>query len=234
MYGVFARRFNASGAPQGAELQVNTYTSNHQRSAAITLDGAGRFVVTWASYLQDGSGYGVFARRFNSAGQAVGGEIAINVYTVGAQRVPRVSVDGAGRFVVAWDSVNEDGATFGIFARQIDPAGTAAAAQFQVNTYTLGSQNSSRVAMNAQGRFVVAWTSGHDYGTYGAFAQRFAVLDPFDIDGSGSLAPLTDGLLLLRFLFGFTGPTLVNGAVDAAACTRCDASAIEAYLQSLN
>ncbi|HUP24643.1 MAG TPA: hypothetical protein VNB06_17095 [Thermoanaerobaculia bacterium] len=45
-------------------------------------------------------------------------------------------------------------------------------------------------------------------------------------------APLSDGLLVLRYLFGFTGSTLTNGAVGAG-CTRCDASTIELFLQAL-
>jgi hypothetical protein len=102
-----------------------------------------------------------------------------------------------------------------------------------VNSYTVNVQNSAVVALNESARFVVAWTSGHDAGTYGVFAQRFVVLDPFDVDGNGTVAPLTDGLLVLRFLFGFTGSTLVSGAVDATNCTRCDAVAIAAYLQGL-
>ena len=54
-----------------------------------------------------------------------------------------------------------------------------------------------------------------------------------DVDGNGTTEPLTDGLLVLRFLFGFTGATLTTGAVGAG-CTRCDAAAIVAYLQSLS
>jgi hypothetical protein len=37
---------------------------------------------------------------------------------------------------------------------------------------------------------------------------------------------------VLRYLFGFTGTTLTAGAVGAG-CTRCDAGAIEGYLQTL-
>jgi concanavalin A-like lectin/glucanase superfamily protein len=53
-----------------------------------------------------------------------------------------------------------------------------------------------------------------------------------DVDGNGLKQPLTDGLLLLRYLFGFRGATLITGAVGAG-CTRCTAVAIEAYLASL-
>ena len=46
----------------------------------------------------------------------------------------------------------------------------------------------------------------------GVFAQRFDVPTVIDIDGDGQYLPLTDGLLLLRFGFGFNGATLVTGA----------------------
>lgn len=50
-----------------------------------------------------------------------------------------------------------------------------------------------------------------------------------DVDANGTVEALTDGLLTLRFEFGFRGATLVNSAV-AANCTRCAAAEIEAYL----
>ena len=54
-----------------------------------------------------------------------------------------------------------------------------------------------------------------------------------DIDGNGIVGALTDGLLALRFLFGFSGDVLVSGAVDLLDCTRCDAAAIELYPEGL-
>jgi len=51
----------------------------------------------------------------------------------------------------------------------------------------------------------------------------------WDIDGDGVVKPLTDGLLNLRHLFGFTGDALINGAVDVNA-TRTTSADIEAYL----
>ncbi|HUP25709.1 MAG TPA: hypothetical protein VNB06_22555, partial [Thermoanaerobaculia bacterium] len=60
-----------------------------------------------------------------------------------------------------------------------------------------------------------------------------AILAQLDIDDDGEIEPLTDGLLILRYLFGFRGTTLVTGAVDLANCNRCDASAIEPYIAGL-
>ena len=50
-----------------------------------------------------------------------------------------------------------------------------------------------------------------------------------DIDGNGSADALTDGLLLLRYLFGFRGDTLSNGAVGSSA-TRTSNTAIESRI----
>jgi hypothetical protein len=54
-----------------------------------------------------------------------------------------------------------------------------------------------------------------------------------DIDDDETLQPLTDGLLVLRFLFGFNGDPLVNGAVNDDDCNRCVPDAVLAYLQLL-
>jgi carbonic anhydrase/acetyltransferase-like protein (isoleucine patch superfamily) len=45
----------------------------------------------------------------------------------------------------------------------------------------------------------------------------------------GAVVP-PDGLLVLRYVFGFSGPALTAGAVDMQNCMRCDAEAIEPYL----
>jgi hypothetical protein len=65
------------------------------------------------------------------------------------------------------------------------------------------------------------------------FAQRLRSVAALDVDGNGQVTPLTDGLLVLRFEFGFSGAVLVTGAVDLVGCTRCTAPSIEAYLQAM-
>jgi hypothetical protein len=52
-----------------------------------------------------------------------------------------------------------------------------------------------------------------------------------DIDADGEADPLIDGLLLMRYLFGFRGAALVDDAVDAD-CTRCEAPEIEAFIEA--
>src|SRR5947199_350489 len=47
--GVFGQRYSSSGAPQGPEFRVNTYTTGDQRSPSVAADAAGNFVVVWQS-----------------------------------------------------------------------------------------------------------------------------------------------------------------------------------------
>ena len=51
-----------------------------------------------------------------------------------------------------------------------------------------------------------------------------------DIDGDGESKPLTDGLLLIRYLFGFSGDSLISGAIGSGA-ERDTAGEVEAYIE---
>ena len=53
-----------------------------------------------------------------------------------------------------------------------------------------------------------------------------------DIDGNGQIDGLTDAMLVLRYIFGFSGDALINGVV-ADNATRTSAAEIEAHLESL-
>jgi hypothetical protein len=56
-------------------------------------------------------------------------------------------------------------------------------------------------------------------------------LTSLDVDGNGQVASLTDGILLIRYYAGFTGDSLITGAIDAGA-TRTSAAEIIALLDS--
>ena len=52
-----------------------------------------------------------------------------------------------------------------------------------------------------------------------------------DIDGNGQIDALTDGLLIVRYMLGVTGPALISGALGPNA-TRPTAPAIQKYLDT--
>jgi len=53
-----------------------------------------------------------------------------------------------------------------------------------------------------------------------------------DVDDDGEVKPLSDGLLIIRHLFGFEGDALVSGALGTAA-NRTDPKEIKAYIESI-
>jgi VCBS repeat-containing protein len=172
--GVFAQRYNAAGVAQGGEFRVNTTTANNQNAPTVAMDAAGDFLVTWSSYGQDGSGWGVYAQRYNSAGVAQGGEFQVNTTTANEQTAPTVAMDAGGDFVVIWSSLGQDGSVTGVYAQRYNAAGVAQGGEFRVNTTTANNQNAPTVAMDAAGDFLVTWSSyGQDGSGWGVYAQRY-------------------------------------------------------------
>ena len=62
---------------------------------------------------------------------------------------------------------------------------------------------------------------GGNYLLYPGFWTDSTAVPPpaclLDLDGNGSIDALTDGLMIIRALFGLTGASVTNGAVGAAA-----------------
>ncbi len=147
--GVFAQRFGSNGDFLGTEFQVNTYTTSIQNEPSVASDAAGDFVIAWMGSNQDGSGRGVFAQRFDAAGSAAGTEFQVNTYTTYDQSRPSVAADDAGNFFVVWGSDEQDGDSDGVFGQRFDSNGNQVGSEFQVNTFTAGSQSRSNARPDA-------------------------------------------------------------------------------------
>src|SRR6056297_588522 len=77
--GVFGQVFEGDGTAVGGEFQINVETSSSQFDPEVIGTDDGGFVVTWSSSTSgtagDGSGTGVFGRRFDADGLATSGEL---------------------------------------------------------------------------------------------------------------------------------------------------------------
>jgi len=69
-YGVYAQRYTSTGSVNGPEFRVNTYTTSSQYAQRLAMDTNGNFIITWQSYLQDGSSNGIYLKIYNSSGQS--------------------------------------------------------------------------------------------------------------------------------------------------------------------
>ncbi|MEQ8320498.1 MAG: tandem-95 repeat protein, partial [Rhodospirillales bacterium] len=172
--GIYAQRFDAYGAPSGAEFQVNTDQVGYKQYPQATPLADGGFLITWAADAQDGDGYGVYAQRYDASGATVGGEFLINTTTVDDQDFPAVTTLSDGGLVVTWESTGQDGSVQGIFGQRYDSSANAIGAEFQVNTYTESQQTYPAVAALGDSGFVVTWQSyDQDGSNQGVFGQRF-------------------------------------------------------------
>ena len=173
-FGVFAQRYTALGVPLGPEFQVNSFTPGNQFYPSAAGDASGGFVVSWSSLGQDGSGYGIFAQRYDSSGSPVGPEFRVNTYTTSSQSVSAAASDPSGNFVIVWASLNQDGSAYGVFGQRFASSGAALGPEFQVSSYTTNTQFIPAVAADGFGNFVVVWQSlGQDGALEGIFGQRF-------------------------------------------------------------
>ena len=187
-YGSYAQRYNSAGLVQGSEFRVNTTTVGNQGDTSVAMADDGDFVIAWISNGQDGSGFGIYAQRYNAAGLMQGGEFRVNTFTPGMQRFPSVAMDADGDFVVTWESQIQDGNGFGIYAQRYNTAGVTQGGEFRVNTFTREGQLEPSIAMNAAGDFVVTWASeGQEDNGYGIYAQRYRSDAPVQLN-SGVLS----------------------------------------------
>ena len=161
--GVYARRFNSAGVAQGDEFRVSIAPVNTV-FPAVAMDDAGNFVVAWND---PSSTTGAFARLYSATGAARG-----NPFPVGGPDAIRCDIDADGDFVVAWRSFGLDG---DIYAQRYDADGAPRGGPLRVNTLTAGNQSHPSVSCDADGDFVVAWTSLYepDGYFYGVRARRY-------------------------------------------------------------
>ena len=154
----------ASGEPApGSEIfQVNTYTTYYQYDPKVATDGAGAFVVVWASGFTplagpDGAYSGVQARRYDSSGCAQGDEFTVNTNTFAGEFPSSVEMHDSGSFVVAWQRI-----PFPQYPGQYP--GSARLQRFDSSGGLLGEEvilepeaGEPKLGMDGQGRYVAVW-----------------------------------------------------------------------------
>jgi hypothetical protein len=186
---IYARRYDASGAPLGPEVQINTYSRPGTRSMpAVAGLADGGYVITWMSQFQDAArSVGIYAQRFSAAGSPVGGETLVSTDNFTSLN-PAVAGLGGGGFVITWESMTTDGNV--IVAQRFAAGGTAAGNPGTVKPITVPattcfvplptpcpaeSQAQSAVAPLDDGGYVITWASEFRAGgTSAVYARRYA------------------------------------------------------------
>ncbi len=162
------------GYQLASEILVNTYTTSVQKSPAVSYNSR-NFIITWQSDGQDGSAYGIYAQQLDNDGLKIGAELQINTYTTSFQINP--SVTSSNNYFIAWQSEEQDGDDYGVFAQFLYNDGSKHGPELQINTYTTLYERNPVVAHSGN-RYLVVWDA------YGKDGDGYSICGQFlDNDG---------------------------------------------------
>jgi hypothetical protein len=157
-YGIYMRIVSPTAAAVTSEVRVNTTTSGNQDLPSLAVLAGGGFVVTWTSP-QDGSGYGVYAQRYDINGTKVGSETLVNTITAGDQLDNSVTALADGGYFVTWQSNGQDGSGWGLYGQRFDSGGNSLGGAIQINNTTNSDQDEPSVTELNNGDLIVTWRS---------------------------------------------------------------------------
>lgn len=158
---LLVRRVGAAGRWLGEAFEVDPDPERRAADISVAAAPDGRFVVVWEG-ASDGSGYGVFGRRFNADGQPMGPVFQVNSQIEGNQLSPRVAVQGDGRFLVVWQSPFSPWRSR-IHGQYFSADGSRLGSEMLVSDNDWGqSEAEPAVAVNDGGHYAVVWRRFED------------------------------------------------------------------------
>ncbi len=160
----YARLFQPNGLPLTGQILVSDGSLAIQSPNDVAIDRSGNFSVTWTGMVPATNQWDVFIRRYNSNGVAPYAQWRVNMFTTGMQEYGRIAMNANGEAVVVWQSYNQDGSEWSVHGQRFDSTGSRVGGEFQVNTFTRGSQRYADVAMSDDGSFVVSYQHVSAYG----------------------------------------------------------------------
>lgn len=206
---VAARLYDAQGTPAAAEFQVNTTGINDTMFPNVAMDEAGDFVVVWMDNFADGNSDGIMAQRYNAAGIPQGNNVTVNTTTEGRQYRADVAMDADGDFVVVWEDDPFNDTKRRIHGQRFSADGAPQGTELEISMDSAIDHTWPRVAMDADGDFVVSWQSGNVGANMDLAVRRF------DVGGNPKGAPvLINGTTRVANASGIHSQTSV--AMDAA------------------
>ncbi len=195
--------------PIGGEFAVNSFVAGRQDRPQVAMAENGVFVAVWTSGGEDGSGNGVYSRKFPAGAPAFAAS-ALHTFVAGDQARAVIDANAVGNWVAIWDSQDEASATSDgdVVARQTSASGTLLAQPFLAETTSAGNSIAIGAARGDDGSAVVLYSR--------AFAP---LVRKFDAGGD----PLTDeialdpALLSLSVAAGPAGSFVIAGTLPDAS-----------------
>src|SRR6476660_1890487 len=172
-WGIFAQRFDRTGAPVGGEVAVNQGTTGDQQAPAVVYDLSGAsFTVAWESLAAGTMAGDVLARQIDGAsGAPRTGDVPLGATLAGDQRHPVLALLPGGALAAAWEGLDASGS--GVYLRTFTAALAPSSGEVAANTVTAGFQAYPALGCDDSGNCVVAWESSGDGSASGIYFRRF-------------------------------------------------------------
>ncbi|HWD21376.1 MAG TPA: hypothetical protein VHB20_19070 [Verrucomicrobiae bacterium] len=140
------------------DLRANTYLHDGQINPAVTGLADGGAVLVWQSFGQDGSGYGIYARKLLANSHwATAREFLVNQNKAYNQRNPSITTLANGNYIIVWISESErSAASVDVYARVFSPTGLPVTDEILINDGNDVCSTPSVAALN-DGGFTVVW-----------------------------------------------------------------------------
>lgn len=113
---IYARLYEPNGVPRTEPFVVNTIRAGAQQWPQVALNDANEFVVVWEHDTGEPNATEIAARYYDARGVPAGDQFQLNTYTLAQQRYPDAAIADDGSFLAAWESNDQDGSGYGIFA----------------------------------------------------------------------------------------------------------------------
>ncbi|MCH9686046.1 MAG: hypothetical protein K0V04_31715 [Deltaproteobacteria bacterium] len=154
---IYVQRYGPGGAPLGVATRVSTPGQFITTSPAVAMGSDGRFVVAWTPTNQNT--FATYARVYDADGNPT--TAAFPASPLGSHFVtgtPAVAMADTGDFVVAWTKIGIS--PFAVYGQRYAADGTAQGPVFPVSDeLTDFVTGTASAAMDADGDFVIGWTS---------------------------------------------------------------------------
>jgi hypothetical protein len=99
--------YDSAGNALGSEFVLNSTTPGDQKAPSLAIDGSGSAIISWQSFVQDGSDWGIYYTRLDAVSGGIAdttpsGDVIVNDATLGIQQAPTVAAADTA-FVIAWE-----------------------------------------------------------------------------------------------------------------------------------
>jgi hypothetical protein len=168
---IWAQRFDSNGRAAGAPIAVDS-TAADSYAPHVSMDGQGRFVVTWEDLNRDDGTWSVLMRYYSATGAPLTGINRLSAQG-STDLLPDVAASN-GSFAIAWthqsSPTNDD-----VWAERFVVSGGVPSGQgvFSVNS-DANSEVSPSVAMSPDGRFDIAYQRQYSSADWDILASQYA------------------------------------------------------------